>query len=424
LLQDPIIPLGSGQKYYTEKIENREFRIAAPSFFQVNTKQAECLVDLLREKLALSGDGLLVDAYAGVGTFAAVLAPHAHTVIAVEESSSAIKDARANSQDILNVEFRMGKTEDVLGQMRETPEAVILDPPRSGCHPRVLEALNKLMPNRIVYVSCDPDTLARDLRVLHEGPFQLVDVQPVDMFPQTYHVECVATLVLNEKKKTRLERHRRLVLASKSPRRRRILEDMNLTFEVISSGESEESVNEGSPVEFAEGRALAKANKVASSQEGGMVVGADTIVVDLESDLVMGKPATLEEATSMLRRLRGKEHRVITGVAVVDAESGKALVDHCISHVVMRNYSDEDIGSYVSSGSPFDKAGGYAVQDPVLRPAKEVEGCYLNVVGLPPCTLAGLLAKLGVQLQPDPLWTSPGRCPDCRRLADVTEVGR
>ncbi len=195
-LQNPDIPMASGQTHYEESLMGHIFRIAASSFFQVNTAQAEHVVQMLRDRLQLSGKGLLVDAYAGVGTFARLLAPHTRRVIAIEESASAVKDAAINTLGADNIEFRQEKAEDVLDTIQERPEALILDPPRAGCHPRALEALKRLGLRRICYVSCEPETLARDLKSLCEGPFHLEEVQPVDMFPQTHHVECVATLSL------------------------------------------------------------------------------------------------------------------------------------------------------------------------------------------------------------------------------------
>ena len=193
-LKAPDIPLPSGQTHYQESLGGRKFRIASPSFFQVNTQQAERIVDLVRVGLHLSGHELVVDAYAGVGTFAILLAPHAAKIIAIEESTSAVHDAAVNASGIDGIQFLQGKTEEVLSQIEDRPHGVILDPPRAGCHPMALEALVKLAPRRVVYVSCDPETLARDLNILCRGPFSLELVQPVDMFPQTHHVECLAYL--------------------------------------------------------------------------------------------------------------------------------------------------------------------------------------------------------------------------------------
>ena len=193
-LESDEIPLESGQTHYRERLLNKVFRIASPSFFQVNTEQAEQLVLLLRERLELTGVETLVDAYAGVGTFAVLLAPDVERVIAIEESEAAVKDAALNTLGIDNLLFLEGKTEHVLGDLDSRPDAVILDPPRVGCHPAVLEAVARWAPRRTAYVSCEPETLARDLRVLVRGGLRVETVEPIDMFPQTHHTECVATL--------------------------------------------------------------------------------------------------------------------------------------------------------------------------------------------------------------------------------------
>ena len=194
-MHNPDIPLPTGQTHYWERMLHRRLRIASPSFAQVNTPQAENLATLVGERLQLNGSELLVDAYAGVGTFAALLAKSARRVIAIEESASAVMDAEVNTVGIDNLEFVGGKTEDVLDGLQDAPDAVILDPPRVGCHPATIDALIRRKPRRAVYVSCDPDTLAHDLAALVAGGFTITSVEPMDMFPQTHHVECVVTLV-------------------------------------------------------------------------------------------------------------------------------------------------------------------------------------------------------------------------------------
>ena len=195
-LQMAETSLTSGQAYYRERLLGRTFRVSSPSFFQVNTAQAEAMAEKVRERLELTGGETVVDAYAGVGTFAALMAEFAGRVVAIEESEAAVKDAAINTLGLENIEFRLGKTEEVIASLDASPDAVILDPPRTGCHPAVIEALVKAAPGRTVYVSCDPESLARDLAVLVRGGFGVESVEPVDMFPQTHHVECIATLVL------------------------------------------------------------------------------------------------------------------------------------------------------------------------------------------------------------------------------------
>ncbi|MSQ31709.1 MAG: class I SAM-dependent RNA methyltransferase [Dehalococcoidia bacterium] len=198
LIQPPMksdeINVESGQIYYHESLLGNNFRIGSPSFFQVNTKQAEKMIGLLRQSLRLTDRDVLVDAYAGVGTFAVLLAPFSGQVIAIEESASAIKDACENIHGVDNVKLIEGKTEDVLGQLSVKPDAIIVDPSRVGCAPGTIAALLQFAVPRLAYVSCDPKSLARDLRLLTSGGYLLERVQPVDLFPHTYHIECIASL--------------------------------------------------------------------------------------------------------------------------------------------------------------------------------------------------------------------------------------
>jgi len=195
-LKTPSISIATGQKWYLEEIKGRTFRVASPSFFQVNTKQAENLIDIVGDCLEISETDLLVDAYAGVGIFASILAKRVKKVIAIEESHSAVEDASEVCGDIQNLRYIEGKTEDVLFEVRDNIDALILDPPRVGCHPSALEAVLNKRPKKIAYVSCDPQSLARDLDILARGGYTVKSISPVDMFPQTYHVECVAALKL------------------------------------------------------------------------------------------------------------------------------------------------------------------------------------------------------------------------------------
>ena len=132
---------------------------------------------------------------------------------------------------------------------------------------------------------------------------------------------------------------------------------------------------------------------------------------------VLGKPSSAAEAVEMLRSLRGREHRVVTAVALMDAATSEQAHAHRVSRVVMRAYSDDEIAAYVDSGDPMDKAGAYAVQSTDFAPAAEVRGCYLNVVGLPVCTLVKLADAFGVRLTPAlaGAWPELARCPECAR---------
>ncbi|GIW10592.1 MAG: 23S rRNA (uracil-5-)-methyltransferase RumA [Dehalococcoidia bacterium] len=206
-------PLPSGQPFYRDQLLGREFQVSLSSFFQVNTRpdqrplplrhtpappdpsQAEALVLLTRDRLQLTGQERVVDAYCGVGVFALLLAPFCAEVIGIEESAAALRDATANRGETPNVRFLQAKVEDALPTLEGRVDAVVIDPPRAGCKPAVLEAIIRRRPRRVVYVSCEPATLARDLRVLVDGGYRLEEVQPVDLFPQTYHIETCTTLV-------------------------------------------------------------------------------------------------------------------------------------------------------------------------------------------------------------------------------------
>jgi len=120
----------------------------------------------------------------------------------------------------------------------------------------------------------------------------------------------------------------------------------------------------------------------------------------------------------MLRRLRGRQHNVITAVAVVS--NGHSFVDHVSTKVIMRNYTDDELATYVASGDAMDKAGAYAVQNTTFAPVADVDGCYLNVVGLPLCLLARLLREVGVEVRPRPEWSLPGQCASCEGKGVLT----
>ena len=403
----PSVPVDTGQTRYVETIGDDRFFVSSPSFFQVNVEQASKAAEVVRDGLSLTHDDVLLDAYTGVGTFAVLLAPHVRKVLAVEESSAAVADARENASGAPNVEFVLGRTEIVLPELPLRPDAVVLDPPRSGCLPQALTGLISLATPRVAYVSCDAETLARDLKVLCAGGYVLDRVVPIDMFPQTHHVECVALLhwdfpAVGE----------RLVLASASPRRRELLGALGLQFTVQPADVPEDPVPGETPREMVERLSRDKAMEVASQMEQGFVVGGDSTVVHLGESL--GKPEDDDEARAMLRRLRGTTHHVNTGVTVINAGTGESRTVSMTSQITLRDFSDEEIEASIATGTPRDKAGAYAVQDTGLRPASGWEGCYHNIIGLPTCLLLKLLGELGYTWPEG--WRLPeeGRCgPGC-----------
>jgi 23S rRNA (uracil1939-C5)-methyltransferase len=174
------------------EVRGRAFRVSAGSFFQVNTALAGPLVDLVLGGLDLAGGETVLDLYCGVGLFSAFIAPVARRVVGVEVFAPAVADAAVNLDEFDNVEIYEAAVEAVLPHLTGPFDAAVLDPPRAGCEPAGLEALIATGVARIVYVSCDPATLARDARRLGSGGYRLEWVQPMDMFPQTFHVECVA----------------------------------------------------------------------------------------------------------------------------------------------------------------------------------------------------------------------------------------
>ncbi|NEO85160.1 MAG: 23S rRNA (uracil(1939)-C(5))-methyltransferase RlmD [Spirulina sp. SIO3F2] len=186
-----------GRDYLEEEFAGLTLQLRSETFFQVNTEVAEALLAVIAQRLELQGTETLLDAYCGIGTFTLPLAQRVKTAIGVERQSSAITQARANAQlnHITNAEFHCAAVEDWLTPEQPCPDIVLLDPPRKGCDRTVISALLSLLPPQILYISCKPATLARDLKLLcADGQYQLVYVQPADFFPQTPHVECAAFL--------------------------------------------------------------------------------------------------------------------------------------------------------------------------------------------------------------------------------------
>jgi len=187
-----------GSDYLVHEILGRPFRVSPGSFFQVNTAQAERLVNLAVAALDLQGGHTVLDLYSGVGLFSAFIASKVAHVIGVESFSSAVRDAEANLDEFDNVELYESPVELAAAHLADhlaslSPNLrVLLDPPRAGCDKSLISNLLSLAAPRVVYVSCDPATLARDAKRLITGGYRLVSAQPLDMFPQTHHIETVA----------------------------------------------------------------------------------------------------------------------------------------------------------------------------------------------------------------------------------------
>jgi len=188
----------AGEDHLVYQVKDQFFHVSAESFFQVNVSQAEKMIDLVCEYMPSKGETFL-ELYCGIGLFTRFLADRYELVYAVEESSSACDDFAINLDMYDHINLYVGSVKDIVPQLDIQPEAILLDPPRAGVDPRTLESILAFKAPKIVYVSCDVSTLSRDLKRLIEGGYHLVEITPIDMFPQTFHIECIAMLTLNEK---------------------------------------------------------------------------------------------------------------------------------------------------------------------------------------------------------------------------------
>jgi len=186
-----------------------------------------------------------------------------------------------------------------------------------------------------------------------------------------------------------------LWLASNSPRRRQLLALGGWRFTVRPVEVDESPLPGENPRMYVTRLAIEKARACARHAERGVVVMAADTTVSYEGE-ILGKPADASQAESMLRRLRSRTHQVYTALALVRQEDGALITDCCETHVPMRDYSDEEMGEYIASGDPLDKAGAYAIQHAGFRPVERLEGCYANVMGLPLCHLARSLKKMEI----------------------------
>lgn len=191
-----------GKSFIVDTIGDIQFEISARSFYQVNSDQTEVLYDQALEYAQLTGNESVIDAYCGIGSISLFLAKQAKEVYGVEIVPQAIEDAKRNAElnDIDNAHFEAGPAEVVIPKWYEEGkrfDVLVVDPPRKGCDEQLLDTILQYKPKRVVYVSCNPATLARDLRILEDGGYRTQEVQPVDMFPHSSHVECVSWLELD-----------------------------------------------------------------------------------------------------------------------------------------------------------------------------------------------------------------------------------
>ena len=193
------------------------------------------------------------------------------------------------------------------------------------------------------------------------------------------------------------------ILASNSPRRKQLLSLFGNPFSIIPADINEDRLPDEHSVDYVNRLACEKA-KVVAAKNDGLVIAADTIVADGEE--LLGKPGDEKEAREMLHKLRGRNHQVYTGIALIDTRNRKFHSDVCCTEVPMRGYSNSEVEAYIETGDPMDKAGAYAIQHPEFHPVEMLSGCYASVMGLPLCHLLIGLKKFGCQL-PDDL---PQRC--------------
>ena len=205
-------------------------------------------------------------------------------------------------------------------------------------------------------------------------------------------------------------KHRKLILASGSPRRNQMLCLFGIPFTTAPAEIDEQKRRGESPIEYVERMAFEK-GEARDISEDEVVLSADTIV-DLEG-LVLGKPVDAEDAERTLKLMRGRSHRVYTALSLHVGKDGPILSDVCLTEVYMRAYSDEEIQAYIARGDYKDKAGGYAIQDPEFHPVDRIEGCYANVMGLPLCHVYRLFRRAGISVDIDIAEL-------CQRYNDIT----
>lgn len=187
---DPVVI--SGNDHIFIDVLEKSFKVSATSFFQVNTEMAAVMVQEVLNTAVFDANSVVMDLYCGVGLFTAFLADRVKKVIAIESSPTACTDLEYNLSESDNVELYEGEAEDILPHLKEHVDLILVDPPRAGLDKKVTEAMLRLSPKTILYVSCDPTTLARDVQRFAAGGYKLVQATPIDMFPQTYHIESIS----------------------------------------------------------------------------------------------------------------------------------------------------------------------------------------------------------------------------------------
>ena len=189
---------------------------------------------------------------------------------------------------------------------------------------------------------------------------------------------------------------KQLILASQSPRRKHILKQLGVKFEVAENTFAETGHEKGSPQKHVLENALGKASSVAAHYKNALVIGADTVVVFNRK--VLGKPKDMREAVSFLQMLQGNTHAVYTGLALIDTKKNKVLTDYVKTNVTMRTLTDNELKAYLALINPLDKAGAYAIQGPGSIVVEKIDGCYYNVVGFPIAKLEDMMLSLGTSL--------------------------
>ena len=213
------------------------------------------------------------------------------------------------------------------------------------------------------------------------------------------------------------------MLASGSPRRRELIRALDIDARIIGSdGDEDAPKPRETAAAYVQRLALTKAQRARKAAAGALILSADT-TVDLDG-MLLGKPDDDAHAARMLAMLRGKPHKVVTGLALLDAAGGKRATTARATEVRMRDYSDAEIAAYIARGETRDKAGAYAAQDKIFSPAASINGCYLNVIGLPLCDALQLLRDMNMPARLRDGWQAPDGCDDCARWTDAPQTTR